>query len=167
MQQGVNQALARRSKSRRMETRKGGEAKDRFSSASHCRINNWSAGLDEQPFSGNSEKACHLERNSKLTDYPLIFSFVRPLDFGQLNYIIWAWLQPKQELASICSSPEHTSRRSHLLSGLCTSSGVACNFQSEKEDWARQGRKKLSPLLFSSLVTRRRSYRARSPPPHM
>lgn len=40
MQQGVNQALARRSKSRRMETRKGGEAKDRFSSASHCRINN-------------------------------------------------------------------------------------------------------------------------------
>lgn len=41
--------------------------------------------------------------------------------------------------------PEHIS---NLLSGLCTSSGVACYFQSEKEDWAMQRRKKLSPLLW-------------------
>jgi len=59
--------------------RMGGEAKERFSSlqaasnngfsaASHCRMNNGSAGLDEQPsLEKNSEKPCHLERNWLLT----------------------------------------------------------------------------------------------------
>lgn len=63
------------------EWRQGGEAKERFSSlqaasnngfsaASHCRMNNGSAGLDEQPslaLEKNSEKPCHLERNWLLT----------------------------------------------------------------------------------------------------
>ncbi|CAN1798225.1 hypothetical protein LINPERHAP1_LOCUS43624 [Linum perenne] len=36
--------------------------------ASHCRINNGSDGLDEQPsLEKNSEKPCHLERNWLLT----------------------------------------------------------------------------------------------------
>lgn len=40
----------------------------RFSAASHFRINNGSAGLDEQPsLEKNSEKPCHLERNWLLT----------------------------------------------------------------------------------------------------
>ena len=68
-----------RSESIRMETGEGGEAKERFSSlqaasnngfsaASHCRMNNGSAGLDEQPsLEKNSEKPCHLERNWLLT----------------------------------------------------------------------------------------------------
>jgi hypothetical protein len=39
-----------------------------FSAASHCRMNNGSAGLDEQPsLEKNSEKPCHLERNWLLT----------------------------------------------------------------------------------------------------
>ncbi|CAN1204219.1 hypothetical protein LINPERPRIM_LOCUS44237, partial [Linum perenne] len=39
-----------------------------FSAASHCRINNGSDGLDEQPsLEKNSEKPCHLERNWLLT----------------------------------------------------------------------------------------------------
>jgi len=37
---------------------------------------------------------------------------------------------------------------SNLLFGLCTSSEEACYFQSEKEDGARQGIKKLFPLLW-------------------
>lgn len=96
MQQGANQALARRKK----RINQNGDREDRikiyfrackqqattafqplrasrwrlrFSAASHCRINNGSAGLDEQPsLERNSEKPCHLERNCKLTYYLLL-----------------------------------------------------------------------------------------------
>ncbi|KAJ0074662.1 hypothetical protein Patl1_37475 [Pistacia atlantica] len=66
-----------RSESIRMETGRRGERKifepasskqQRLSAASHCRMNNGSAGLDEQPsLEKNSEKPCHLERNWLLT----------------------------------------------------------------------------------------------------
>lgn len=68
-----------RSESIRMETGRRGERKiwslqaasnNGFSAASHCRMNNGSAGLDEQPsLEKNSEKPCHLERNWLLTDF--------------------------------------------------------------------------------------------------
>lgn len=64
-----------RSESIRMETGRRSERKifepasnNGFSAASHCRMNNGSAGLDEQPsLEKNSEKPCHLERNWLLT----------------------------------------------------------------------------------------------------
>lgn len=51
--------------------REGSQTGFRFSAASHCRINNGSAGLDELLWKGirNSEKPCHLERNWLLIDF--------------------------------------------------------------------------------------------------
>lgn len=96
----------------------------RFSAASHCRINNGSAGLDEQPsLERNSEKPCHLE----LVAYLLL---VRPLYFGKQNFLYrHGCLQDK----------------SNLLSGLCTSSRLLLSIRKSK---ARE-----KEVVPSSLVT--------------
>ena len=62
MQQGANQALARRKKRINQNGDKALAERRIHSSASHLSINNGSAGLDEQPsLERNSEKPCHLE----------------------------------------------------------------------------------------------------------
>ncbi|MCI55949.1 hypothetical protein A2U01_0077200, partial [Trifolium medium] len=50
--------------------------------------------------------------------------------------------------------------RTSIPPGLCTSSGVACYFKSEKENGVSKAREK--EVVPSSIVTRRRSYRVRN-----
>lgn len=61
-----------------------------------------------------------------------------------------------QELASRCSSPEHTYRRSNLLSGLCTSTVVEWLATFNQKRKIEQGKGERSCPLFSG-----------NPPPHM
>lgn len=131
----------------------------RFSAASHCRINNGSAGLDEQPsLERNSEKPCHLERNWLL----IYFFLVRPLSFGKKNFLIWAWLLTRQKLASRCSLPEHIEEATFYLASVPVVEWLATFNQKRKME---QGKGERSCPLFSGNPSR--SYRVLRPPPHM
>ncbi|KAJ7947401.1 hypothetical protein O6P43_032211 [Quillaja saponaria] len=75
----------------------------------------------------------------------LVYDISKSLEFSPTYTLKGGF---RSSVASHCHINNGSAGMDDQPSGLCTSSGVACYFQSEKENLARQGRKKLFPLLW-------------------